>query len=182
MRWNSGRAGWVRAVLATSGTLLLAPLAGGWGAVHPAPARRQTIVVLPVTLSFAVANAVLAGDSALGPVATARLRESIAARGAYDVIAPQRVDSALAAQDAPCASEACTLRLARSLGADVVLQTVLMKVSTPVWTVHTLLREVGSARTLRADEFELKGAPEQMIPLGMESVARRVSQAALETS
>jgi len=45
-----------------------------------------------------------------------------------------------------------------------------------VWYADTRLLDVKSGRVLRADEFELKGIPQQMIPMGMESIARRVSQ------
>jgi len=138
--------------------------------------RKQTLAVLAVNLNLARANAVVPGDTELGTIATRRLRDALVSQGAYDLIAPARVDSAMTARGMPCTADPCAIEVAHALGADVVLAVSLAKIATPVWYADTRLLDVKSGRVLRADEFELKGIPQQMIPMGMESIARRVSQ------
>lgn len=138
--------------------------------------KKQTLAVLAVNLNLARANAVVQGDTEMGTIATKRLREALASQGAYDLIAPARVDSAITARGMPCTADPCAIEVAHALGADVVLAVSLAKIATPVWYADTRLLDVKSGRVLRADEFELKGIPQQMIPMGMESIARRVSQ------
>jgi len=138
--------------------------------------RKQTLAVLAVNLNLARANAVVPGDTEMGTIATRRLRDALVSQGAYDLIAPARVDSALTARGMPCTADPCAIEVAHALGADVVLAVSLAKIATPVWYADTRLLDVKSGRVLRADEFELKGIPQQMIPMGMESIARRVSQ------
>jgi len=144
----------------------------------PAPPAKQTLAVLAVNLNLARANAVVPGDTELGTVATKRLRDALASQGAYDLIAPARVDSAMSAQGMPCTSDVCAIEIAKALGADAVLAVSLAKIATPVWYADTRLLDVHTGRLVRADEFELKGVPQQMIPMGMVSIARRVSQVA----
>ena len=138
--------------------------------------RKQTLAVLAVHLNLARANAVVPGDTEMGTIATRRLRDALVSQGAYDLIAPARVDSAMTARGMPCTADPCAIEVAHALGADVVLAVSLAKIATPVWYADTRLLDVKSGRVLRADEFELKGIPQQMIPMGMESIARRVSQ------
>jgi len=138
--------------------------------------RKQTLAVLAVNLNLARANAVVPGDTEMGTIATRRLRDALVSQGAYDLIAPARVDSAMTARGMPCTADPCAIEVAHALGADVVLAVSLAKIATPVWYADTRLLDVKSGRVLRADEFELKGIPQQMIPMGMESIARRVSQ------
>jgi hypothetical protein len=149
-----------------------APLVTG---TESAPAK-QTLAVLAVNLNLARANAVVPGDTEMGTIATTRLRAALASQGAYDLIAPARVDSAMTARGMPCTADLCAIEVAHALGADVVLAVSLAKIATPVWYADTRLLDAKSGRLLRADEFELKGIPQQMIPMGMESIARRVSQ------
>ncbi|HEX5408458.1 MAG TPA: DUF2380 domain-containing protein [Gemmatimonadaceae bacterium] len=144
----------------------------------PAPPAKQTLAVLAVNLNLARANAVVPGDTELGTVATKRLRDALASQGAYDLIAPVRVDSAMSARGMPCTSDVCAIEIAKALGADAVLAVSLAKIATPVWYADTRLLDVHTGRLVRADEFELKGVPQQMIPMGMVSIARRVSQVA----
>ncbi|MGH7623911.1 MAG: DUF2380 domain-containing protein [Gemmatimonadaceae bacterium] len=168
----------------TTATLLVLVAAGAAAAAAApattvvAPPAKQTLAVLAVHLNLARANAVVPGDTEMGTVATKRLRDALASQGAYDLIAAARVDSALSARGMPCTSDPCAIEIAKALGADAVLAVSLAKIATPVWYADTRLLDVHTGRVLRADEFELKGVPQQMIPMGMESIARRVSQVA----
>jgi hypothetical protein len=133
-----------------------------------------------VHLNLDQANAILAGDSALAPLATTRLREELERLGTYEVIDAARVDSAsqaVAGHGVSCTTDACALATARALGAGWALTTRLSKISTPVWFVDARLLNVTTGRAARVDQFEIKGAPQQMIPQGMAVVARRMSEA-----
>lgn len=162
-----------RAALAAC-TMALA--AGILGAGH-APKRSLTLAVPAVHLQLEQANAVLESDRGMGDTATAYLRQALKEQGAYAMVDPARVDSTARAmpEGASCVTDACALELAKSVGADRVLMTRLTKISTPVWFVDARLLDARTGRAVRADQFELKGIPGQIIPKGMVVVARRVS-------
>ena len=141
----------------------------------------RTIAIFPVQLDFSNANAVFGADSALGTVASDTLRAAMERAGAYRLADSRALDDTLRAmreRSEPCVGDPCALRLARAIGADVALTTRLSKISTPVWYLDAHLLDVATGKTLTSEEFELKGRAPQMVPKGMEVVARRVSAAA----
>jgi hypothetical protein len=134
------------------------------------------LAALDVELDWEKANAVLAEDLAVASTVDSALRAAL--RGGYALADSARLGDALTRRRAAgesCRSVACAADVGREVGADRVLLTKLTKISTPVWFVAATLVDVRTGRVLRADEFELKGQPADIIPKGMVVLARRMS-------
>jgi hypothetical protein len=143
------------------------------------PGHRTTLVMMPIEMNFAQANAVLESDHTLEAPADERLYRELVQDSAYELVDSARVSAALrerTQRTGPCTSDDCLIDFAKSLGADRVLATRITKISTPVWYADTRMLDVTSGKTLRSDQFELKGVPAQIIPEGMRVIARRMSK------
>lgn len=162
-------------------TLLLAGILLAAGSASAQPPRDtasagRVIAALDVELDWEKANAVLDEDRVVAAVVDSVLRVALGAR--YVLADSTRLGAAQARLHATgdhCRTVACAAAVGREVGADRVLLAKLTKISTPVWFVTGTLVDVRTGRVLRADEFELKGQPADIVPKGMVVLARRMS-------
>lgn len=145
----------------------------------PAPAPRPVVVVLNLRFDGEHANVLEAGDTLVAVAATSRLIATLQASQLVDVLDSTRVAAAVATAEAggdPC-DNACSVTVARSLGAQWVAKGTVTKTSNLVWLLTGVLLDVTTAQPVLADSYELKGDPTRMGPAGAHVFAQRVERA-----
>jgi len=164
--------------------LLASPAAAGaqMAGHGQAPA---TVAVLNAALYNEQANVIEPSDSAIAVVATEVLRSHLAARLPEGVLPASRVDSTASAPAAlaatggiPCnVKVSCARSVASALGANWVVMTKVAKTSNLIWLLSAQLIRVATGEIVLDDSTELKGAPEQMVRVGVRQFADRVTRA-----
>ncbi len=152
--------------------------------VSKSATRRPVLAVLPVEVSLANANEIRAGDLELVQGATQLVRTELASNGVYaladETAIAQELQSTRDNGDA-CDADACAVEIGKAVGADRVLMTLVSKFSNLVWVVAGRMLDVASGEVVHTEALELKGKPNEMIPLGLRSLARRMSHAQAAT-
>ena len=133
---------------------------------------------------MANANEIRAGDLDLVQGATQLLRTELASNDVYaltdETAIAQELQSARDNGDA-CDADACAVKIGKTVGADRVLVTLVSKFSNLVWVVAGRMLDVASGEVVYTEALELKGKPNEMIPAGLLSLARRMSHAQAAT-
>lgn len=103
---------------------------------------------------------------------TGILRDGLKATGRYEVTAVG--DSAVAAEvPAPIyACNGCELDLGRKAGADIVVTSVIHKISTLILNIRIILRDVGSGETIAQEIVDIRGDNERSWRHGVEWILR----------
>lgn len=156
------------------------------GIGHPALAQQSGGTGEPLALFDAVfygrgANSLEAGDPASAQVATRVLSEDLGAVPRFHLVDSAQLAAALRSQEAnglECNTMACRQAVAARVGARWMVTSKVSKTSNLIWYVSGQLTEVPTGRRLLDDEFELKGKPNEIIPQGAQSLARRIVRAA----
>lgn len=127
------------------------------------------------------ANSLEATDPASAQVATRVLSEGLAGAGRFHLVDSAQLASAIRSQEAngiECNTMACRQAVAARVGARWMVTSKVSKTSNLIWYLSGQLTDVPTGRRLLDDEFELKGKPNEIIPQGAQSLARRVVRAA----
>jgi thiosulfate dehydrogenase [quinone] large subunit len=149
-------------------------------------AAPPVMVIADMTFEGRSANSIEPGDSAIAPVATARLREVLRGAGVVTL-----VDSARAAQEIArgdrqgircAASVECMRAVGRRLGATYVVVGKVSKVSGLIWYLSGQLLPVAGGAPLLDEGFELKGERDDIVPRGAASLGRRIARAVSRAS
>ncbi len=152
--------------------------------VSKSSTRRPVLAVLPVEVSWANANQAQPGDLDLVKGATELFRTVLASNGVYaltvDTAIAQDLQSVRDSGEA-CDADACAVEIGKTVGADRVLVTLVSKFSNLVWVVAGRMLDVASGEVVHTEALEVKGKPNEMIPLGLRSLARRMSHAQAAT-
>jgi hypothetical protein len=152
------------------------------GRVEAQTAPRTTVLLADLTFNGSSANAIAPGDTSMARVATERLRSALMQSETFALADSSRAAEALAAGNLPgvhCSvSSACVRDAARKVGAQWAVMGTVSKVSNLIWYLSGQLIDVASGRLALDDGFELKGPPDEMVPRGASSLARRVAAAA----
>ena len=150
------------------------------GAQSAAP--RPTVLLVDMTFYGVKANSIEPGDSATAQVSTARMRSVLRDADVFVLVDSARAAAAIASADLPglpCnATLACALTVGQKVGARWVVTGKVSKTSNLIWFLSGQLIDVASGRLVLDDEFELKGARDDMVPRGAASLARRIVRAA----
>lgn len=140
---------------------------------------RPAIAVLNLRFDGEHANVLQAGDTAVAAAATGALRSALQASDRFAVIDSARVAAAVAAREAdgnPC-DYACSLAVARELGAPWLALGRITKTSNLVWVFVAELFDVGGGKAVLTDSYELKGDATRMAPAGARVFAQRIERA-----
>jgi thiosulfate dehydrogenase [quinone] large subunit len=192
-RW--GLDGWIRErhpdwALARFACLWLAAgtlLAAAAWSPRTLPAQstgRPTFLVADFVFDGTNANAIQPGDSATTRLAATAMRDALRADHSVTLVDSSRAAAALASGDQPglpcSASVECVRRAGAQAGAQWVVTGRISKISNLIWYLSGQLIDVSSGKPVLSESLELKGAPEDMIPRGAASFARRAVRAAKE--
>jgi thiosulfate dehydrogenase [quinone] large subunit len=156
------------------------------------PLRAQPAAALPVmviadfTFEGRSANSVEPGDSAIAPVATARLRDVLRSAGVVTLVDSSRAAQEIARanrQGIRCAASVeCMRAVGQRLGATYVVVGKVSKVSGLIWYLSGQLLSVAGGAPLLDEGFELKGARDDIVPRGAASLGRRIARAVSRAS
>jgi hypothetical protein len=159
---------------------------GGISTAAAPPLRAQTaaappvMVVADLTFEGRSANSIEPGDSAIAPIATARLRAVLRGTGVVTLVDSARAAQEIARADRPgfrcAASTECMRGVAQRLGAAYVVVGKVSKVSGLIWYVSGQLLSRAGGAPLLDEGFELKGARDDIVPRGAASLGRRIAR------
>jgi hypothetical protein len=147
-----------------------------------APTAR--VAVLSAALYNEQANLREDSDSAKAGVATEVLRTRLAGQLGDQLVSFKGLDSLASS---PVALEltggvscnvkvSCARMVARALGAPWVVLTKVSKTSNLIWLLSAQLIKVATGEIILDDSTELKGAPEEMVRVGVRQFADRVAR------
>jgi uncharacterized membrane protein YphA (DoxX/SURF4 family) len=189
--WLLRRTSQERSAARLTTVLLAACLLVGSSSSAP-PLHATEVAALPVLLladmSFEgrSANSIEPGDSAIAPVATARLREVLRQSGVVTLVDSARTAAELARADRQgircAASVECVREVGQRLGAAYVVLGKVSKVSGLIWYLSGQLLPVAGGAPLLDEGFELKGSRDDLVPRGAASLGRRIAGAASRAS
>jgi hypothetical protein len=145
------------------------------------PSAKPTILLAELTFDGTNANSIQPGDSAIARVATERLRGALREYDAFALTDSTRGLAEISGADipgVPCTTSVqCVRNAGERVGARWVLTGTVSKISNPIWYLSGRLIDVASGRVILDDALELKGPPDEMVPRGAVSLARRVQKA-----
>lgn len=154
---------------------LLAGLAllclAGWGA-HPARAEQHRELIAVLDLDVAGTTPVQAG------AVTDRLREVMLRSGAFTLVDRSQLEAVLneqALQQTGCTSQECAVEVGRILGIRKIVAGKVTKLSEELWQLSTLMVDVETAETLRAETVIHEGNFVGLLRNGVMRMGERLS-------